>query len=284
MPRISRYNRESHKLEWVDATPAEHEAWRAARAAKAAATRAQATAPAGASTRRGGGKRASGRSRLSAGAHESETLEDVTDDAVRQAAKSAGPPKPTAGPLSPVLGLLSRFGAVALIRVSARLTVGKHPMTPPEAVSITAPALRIADRELGKRVKWTPKSGPNARDIEQIGTGLATYILRGMFGAGPQPVSAAGDNGNQTDENFVGGTSSDQAPDLTTSTAGPAPAAADDGDLFAGSEPVGKETSAASTPAARQQRTAGPPGAVSVPDSVWNQISPPERGLAEVMG
>lgn len=279
MPRISRYNHETHKLEWVEATPDEYAAWLAGRKAARAKTDAR--------------KAASGASTPSS---RGETLDDAAGgDAVRQAAqsaKSAPAPKPSAGPLTPLIGLLSRLGAIGLIRASGAVTVGRHPMTPPEAVSIAAPALRIVDRELGKRVKWTPKGGPNARDLEQIGTAVVSYVLRSLFGGAipmPGPLAHAPTAATApmpaSAEAF-----DDQEQEAVASVGERAAPMPDESDLFSGSEPLDRSGGAggATAPAtsrgaaASDGRRAGPPGAVAgVPESVWNALSPPEMGLAD---
>lgn len=296
MPKISRYNHDTHALEWVDATQDEYEAWRTARAEKAAETRRTKIAPAGRAAK--GGKRHSGSTSRPAGATASasdgdtDTLDDATGEAIRQAAKGAGKPKASGGPLTPIIGLVSRLGAIGLISVTARLTAGKHPMTPPEAISIAAPALRIADRELGKRVRWAPKNGPNTRDLEQMGTGLVTYVLRSLFG-GAVPMPGPMPNPAQSPEAAMAASQTAPAParEYFSEDVATAPDAADESDLFSGSEPVGKGAAHASVPGSVRaepgggggERSAGPPGAVRVPDAVWNQLSTPEIGLAEVM-
>lgn len=274
MPRISRYNRDTHKLEWVDATEAEAEEWRAKRRAKASAG----AIPKGGSKARKG--RAGRRSPAEAAPHEHETLEDIGTEAAASVGAAAGKPKASGGPLAPVIGLLARLGGIGLIRVTATLTAGRHPMSPAEAMSVATPALRIVDRELGKRVKFRAAGGPNAADAGRIGMGITSWILRGMAGAQTAPAQSA------PMYQPAPAMQAEPAPDLAAEPDLAASDAADDGDLFSGSEPVAQGARAAvgSTPAIAQRPAAGPPGAVrNVPESVWNQLSPTDIGLAEVM-
>ena len=254
MPRISRYSQAKHQREWVEASDEEHAAWKAARAEK---------------------RRQSAQSQ----GQPSERLE--TDDtpetpAAKPAARSKRTPgaKSQNGPLTPVLGLLSRFGAVACIRVTGAFTGGRHAMTPAEAISIAAPALRIVNRELGKRVRWVPKGGEHAHDIEQIGMGIGSWVLRGVTGADVSmpPHRAAPAQAATASATYA-------APEPMPEPEAAPVSDASGGDIFAGSEPIGPSGAA-------PMRTApsGPADAIRVPDSVWNMISPPETGLSAVMG
>lgn len=293
MPRISRYNHDIKRLEWVEASEEEHAAWKAARAKKVGGP---------------GASRARSHHKRPAAATATETLEgpESAADAIREAAKASGAkgrkPSPGNGPLTPVVSLFSRLGGIVLIRGTHTLTGGRHTMTPAEAISIAAPAIRILNKELGKRIHYTPKvGGEYAAEIERIGTGVASWVLRGIAKATGTPVEV---EPHTTDTRASAQARPAQPapvpqPDLVDMALSPETVQApedDTADLFAGSEPIpmgaggsGPRSVAGPSPSRPAVTSAGrasaPPGAMlGVPESVWNSVSTPDIGLAEVMG
>lgn len=279
--RISRYNHDTHRIEWVDASEAEHAAWKAARGSGAGRQRKwrqrpaqERTEPLEADT--------SGRGPVT-------TDKPPLSGGTKQARGSGRKPNPGTGPLTPIIGLAARLLSIGVSACANLLTGGRHPMTGQEAVSIGAPAARILNRWLGKHISWVPSvGGEYSAELERIGTGLASWGLRGIARA----TNAADAEAQAAQQPIRPQVVSQFVADM----AEPAPDMADDGaDLFSGSEPVA--AGAGSVPAAGlsagprpigapimpERPVSGPAGALSVPDSVWNSLSPGDIGLAGAM-
>lgn len=262
MPRISRYNYDLRRLEWVDATPEEHAAWKAKRAAKAKMTRAEHSASAGTST--------------------TETLEPG-DGATESPPVEATGPKRKGGPntrpasiLAPALPRMAQALSGIVRSVTGQVSRGRAPMTIQEAAYIAVPTVRIADRTVAKWVRKSAKVTENQEDAAIIAVTLLMWLLgwviSSLTNAPRQPVTAMP---QMTADVFAGSEPSGPAP--APMRAAPTVPQSDDGDLFAGSEPLATSADTATAPVPRQQAD---PRQAAQSEQLWAVISPTDYGEA----
>jgi len=289
MPRISRYNYNTKKLEWVDATSEEYQAWKAARMASAAANKAKK------------------RSQQAASSSSTDTLEDDAPATPGERPSIPTGPKRAAGGantrpqsmLAPVLPRIAQSLVVGIMAGTRNLTGGRAPMSPQEATAVAVPALRIADRTAAKYIKKSGKVTPNQEDAALILLTVVVWAVGWIVSSltnKPRQASQTQQTQPESDDLFAGsepvGPPSPSAPGMTAAYGrqpAPSPAGAtgepahslattdDDGDLFAGSEPVAPDAPPAGAPM-RGPRVSAQQAAAN--ERFLQAVSPTDTGQA----
>lgn len=284
MPKINRYNRETHRFQWDEVSQEEHDAIMAERRAK-----------------RTGGRKPSKKAQAKA-----ERAERLDEPATEPGPEQAEGPDRKGGAwhprsfLAPALPDLVRVGVGALGRLTNGATRGKAPMRVREALVIAGRAARILDRKAAKYIRVEFKASEDGEDIAAILMALGVWgvaaLAAVLFNRGPasqeqHPASQPGIGPGPTDipesDIFAG-----SEPAIVTgngrstpSGAYPAPAvtpaqASDESDLFAGSEPLVPVAADTPAPPAPDPVQNGRLGRSGVSDETWALISPTDRGEA----
>lgn len=277
MPRMPRYNRDTHKLEWVEVEAAapEYLAWK--------------------EKARSAGRRGAAKSKAKASSSTSETLENdgPTPEPTGPKRAAGGANSRPQSMLAPVLPRIAQSLVIGIRAATHNLTSGRAPMSEQEAVAIAVPAVRIADRTAAKYIRKTGKVTPNQEDaaliVLTIVVWAAGWLLASLSKKPRQAVAApqpAGMAANVPDDLFAGSepVTPPSAP-APRSGAAPSPAAmtgagdgaapfADDGDLFVGSEPISPGDAAQAAPI----RARVNPQQAAATERIWQAITPTDMG------
>lgn len=257
MPRMPRYNRDTHKLEWVEVEAAapEYLAWK--------------------EKARSAGRRGAAKSKAKASSSTSETLENdgPTPEPTGPKRAAGGANSRPQSMLAPVLPRIAQSLVIGIRAATHNLTSGRAPMSEQEAVAIAVPAVRIADRTAAKYIRKTGKVTPNQEDaaliVLTIVVWAAGWLLASLSKKPRQAVAApqpAGMAANVPDDLFAGS-------EPVTPPSAPAPFA-DDGDLFVGSEPISPGDAAQAAPI----RARVNPQQAAATERIWQAITPTDMG------
>ena len=275
MPRISRYNHATKKLEWVDASPDEYQAWKDHR------------------TKAHKASRAANKSK-NAKAASSSTSETLEDDGAGDGERPApsGPKRAAGGAntrpqsmLAPVLPRIAQSLVIGIRAATNNLTGGKAPMTVQEATAVAVPAIRIADRTAAQYIRKTGKVTANQEDAALIALTIVVWLVGWIVSSlQKKPIQAPSRPMPEASGDLFAGSEpvgppppaapgQRSAPTPPGATAEPANLA-DDGDLFAGSEPIAP--GGADAPAPIRQRVN--PQQAALNERIWQAVTPTDMG------